>query len=106
MEQHCLHDPEPTGAKSAPLSVYPVDHNLPATLTANRWALMEKAVAVLVPFEELTRVLSAETALTADVIPAITVLKRVLFREQTTDQGLKTMESTLQEAVDRCFSQV
>lgn len=46
--------------------------------TTNRWALMEKTVEVLGPFEELTRVVSAETAATADVSPALTVLKCIL----------------------------
>jgi len=87
------------------LSVYAADHNLPATLTVNQWTLMEKTVMVLAPFEELTRVVSAETATAADVIPAITVLKRVLSRETSTDQGIKTMKSTLLEAVDRRFIQ-
>lgn len=93
-------------AQKRPLSVYAADHNLPATLTTNQWTLMEKAVDILAPFEELTRVVSAETATAADVIPAITVLKRVLSREQSTDQGIKTMKSTLLEAVDRRFSEV
>ncbi|KAJ8381100.1 hypothetical protein SKAU_G00018780 [Synaphobranchus kaupii] len=88
------------------LSVYAADHNLAATLTVNQWTLMEKTVKVLAPFEELTRVVSAETATAADVIPAITVLKRVLSREHSTDQGIKTMKSTLLEAVERRFSQV
>ncbi|KAK0131372.1 Zinc finger BED domain-containing protein 4 [Merluccius polli] len=51
-------------------------------------------------------VVSAETATAADVIPAIKVLKRVLYREHSTDQGIKMMKSTLLEAVGRRFSQV
>ncbi|KAJ8380963.1 hypothetical protein SKAU_G00017410 [Synaphobranchus kaupii] len=88
------------------LSVYAADHNLAATLTVNQWTLMEKTVEVLAPFEELTRVVSAETATAADVISAITVLKRVLSREHSTDQGIKTVKSTLLEAVEKSFSQV
>ncbi|KAJ8347384.1 hypothetical protein SKAU_G00287850 [Synaphobranchus kaupii] len=80
--------------------------NTLATLTVNQWTLMEKTIEVLAPFEELTRVVSAETATAAVVIPAITVLKCVLSREHSTDQGIKTMKSTLLEAVERRFSQV
>ncbi|KAA8577696.1 hypothetical protein FQN60_016783, partial [Etheostoma spectabile] len=87
------------------LSVYAAEHNLPATLTVNQWGLMERAVEILAPFEELTRAVSSETATTADVIPAIAALKRVLSREQTTDEGVKTMKRTLLEAVER-FSHV
>ena len=61
--------------------------------SANQWALMEKAV-------------SAATASAADVIPAITVLKRHLSREESTDAGIKTMKSTLLEAVTERFDYV
>lgn len=64
---------------------------------------MEKAVVVLSPFEELTRAVSAATASAADVIPAITVLKRHLSREESTDAGIKTMKRTLLEAVTERF---
>lgn len=86
-----------------PLSVYAADHDLPCMPSANQWALMEKAVVVLSPFEELTRAVSAATASAADVIPAITVLKRHLSREESTDAGIKTMKRTLLEAVTERF---
>ncbi|KAK0151904.1 Zinc finger BED domain-containing protein 4 [Merluccius polli] len=89
--------------QNLPLSVYAADHNLPATLTVNQWTLMEKSAKV---FEELTGVVSTETTTAADVIPAITVLKCVLSREHSTYLGIKTVKSTLLEAVDRRFSQV
>ncbi|KAJ4944106.1 hypothetical protein JOQ06_012652 [Pogonophryne albipinna] len=85
------------------LSVYAADHDLPCMPSANQWALMEKAVVVLSPFEELTRAVSAATASAADVIPAITVLKRHLSREESTDAGIKTMKRTLLEAVTERF---
>ena len=61
--------------------------------SANQWALMEKAV-------------SAATASAADVIPAITVLKRHLSPEESTDAGIKTMKSTLLEVVTERFDHV
>ncbi|KAF3840380.1 hypothetical protein F7725_019097 [Dissostichus mawsoni] len=67
---------------------------------------MEKTAEVLAPFEELTRDVSNPTASAADVIPAITALKRVLSREKTTDQGVRTMKSTLLEAVETRFAEV
>lgn len=88
-----------------PLSLYASEHNLPSNLTSNQWMLAEKTVQVLAPFEEITRAVSAETATCADVIPAITVLKRALAREEN-DTGIKTMKSTLLEAVERRFSHV
>ncbi|KAL0199412.1 hypothetical protein M9458_007952 [Cirrhinus mrigala] len=89
-----------------PLCAYAADHNLPATLSANEWGLLEKTVTVLEPFEELTRKISSATSTAADVIPAVTVLKRLLAEENSTDSGIKTMKSTLLQAVSRRFSSI
>ncbi|XP_016392202.1 zinc finger BED domain-containing protein 4-like isoform X1 [Sinocyclocheilus rhinocerous] len=88
------------------LSVFAAERTLPATLTAHQWELMNKTADVLSPFEELTRDVSRETATAADVIPAITVLRRVLSREDDDDQGIKTMKRTLLEAVEKRFADV
>ncbi|KAM3875860.1 zinc finger BED domain-containing protein 4-like [Diretmus argenteus] len=86
------------------LLVYGGSYNLPATLTTAQWTLMEKTAEVLVPFEQLTRDVSMATASAADVIPAITALRRLLSQEKTTDQGVKTMKSTLLAAVETRFA--
>jgi hypothetical protein len=88
------------------LSAYTADHDLPSTLTANQWALLEKTMNCLEPFEELTRKVSSATSSTADVIPSVTVLKCVLSMETEADSGIKTMKRTLLEAVDKRFSTV
>lgn len=88
------------------LSAYVADHDLPATLTSFQWALLERAITVLAPFEELTRKVSSSTASAADVIPAVTVLKRLLSKEGDADSGVKTMKSTLLQAVNNRFSAV
>ncbi|XP_050959553.1 zinc finger BED domain-containing protein 4 [Labeo rohita] len=88
------------------LGAYIADSDLPSTLTVNQWALLEKTSIVLAPFEELTRKVSSATASTADVIPAVTVLKRILAKEGDADTGIKTMKKTLLEAVNRRFDSV
>lgn len=52
------------------ISAYGADHDLPVTLTANQWALLEKIITVLAPFEELTRQISSSTSSAAEVISA------------------------------------
>ena len=37
------------------LGIFAEEHGLPGTLSANQWSLLEKSVAALAPFEELTR---------------------------------------------------
>ncbi|XP_076844397.1 zinc finger BED domain-containing protein 4-like [Brachyhypopomus gauderio] len=88
------------------LCAYAADHNLPATLSANDWALLEKTAAVLEPFEELTRKISSATSSAAEVIPAVTILQRLLTENTSTDSGIKTMKSTLLQAVNRRFSDI
>lgn len=116
------------------LSVYAAEHTLPATLTANQWELMTKSAQVLVPFEELTKDVSRETASASDVLPAITgiffihfiyncylkqtiiyslhsfihslALRRVLSQEEEQDRGIQTMKMTLLEAVEKRFATV
>lgn len=82
------------------LCAHAADYNLPATLSANEWALLEKTVTVLEPFEELTRHISSATSSAADVISVITVLKHLLAQENSTESGIKTMISTLLQAVN------
>ncbi|KAK7929216.1 hypothetical protein WMY93_005611 [Mugilogobius chulae] len=72
------------------LSVFAAERTLPAALTAYQWELMSKVADVLSPFEELTKVVSRETATAADVIPAIT----------------GTMKRTLLDAVEKRFADV
>lgn len=88
------------------ISAYGADHNLPVTLTANQWALLEKIITVLAPFEELTRQMSSSTSSAAEVIPSVTVLKRLLSRENEEDTGIKTMKTTLLEAVQKRFKTI
>lgn len=88
------------------LSVFAGERTLPATLTPSQWELIKKTADVLAPFEELTRDVSRETATAADLIPAITVLRRVLSREEDDDQGIKTMKRTLLEVVKKRFADV
>ena len=91
--------------KSA-ISVYAADHQLPATLTANDWTLLEKVNTLLAPFEEITKQISFATSTASEVIPSVVVLKRLLVKETMEDSGIKTMKATLLAAVDTRFQTV
>ncbi|XP_051794286.1 zinc finger BED domain-containing protein 4-like [Acanthochromis polyacanthus] len=64
-------------------------------VTALQWSLFEKTLSVLAPFEELTRKMSSRDALASEVIPAVTVLMRLLTNETDKDHGIKAMKETL-----------
>ena len=91
-----------------PLHAYSSEenHTLPAILTANQWGLLEKTSKVLTPFEELTTLVSAASATTADVIPSVHALVRFLSKESEDDHGILTMKATLLDAVHRRFRHV
>lgn len=93
-------------AQKRTLSAYNAEYDLPATLTANQWGLLEKASMVLAPFEEMTREVSGSSTSVADVIPIVCVLKRVLIQENKADQGIKTMKNILLDLVTRRFNEV
>ncbi|XP_042617371.1 zinc finger BED domain-containing protein 4-like [Cyprinus carpio] len=84
------------------LGAYAAEHDLSATLNAHQWGLIENVMSLLTPFEELTKEITFCTATAADVIPAITALKRLLEKGADTDRG----KTTLLEAVQRRFSKI
>ena len=91
--------------KSA-ISLYAADHQLPATLTASDWTLLEKINTLLAPFEEITKQISFATSTTSEVIPSVIVLKRLLAKQTTEDSGIKTMKATLLAAMGTRFQTV
>ncbi|CAM4722262.1 unnamed protein product [Leuciscus chuanchicus] len=85
------------------LGVYGADHELPACLSAHQWGLIENMTTLLTPFEQLTREISSHQATTADVIPSVVALKRLLSKTADTDSGVRTAKHTLLEAVNERF---
>ncbi|KAI2647742.1 Zinc finger BED domain-containing protein 4 [Labeo rohita] len=72
------------------LTAYPADYELPVTLTAQQWTLMESVTTL----EQITREISKEDASAADIIPLFETLKRVLSKETDSDHGVKTTTTT------------
>ena len=73
---------------------YWAEHDLPAALTKHQWELMDRLVALLEPFEEITRQISSDDATLADVIPVVTTLQMTL-EQHDNDSGVQTMKSVL-----------
>ncbi|XP_056455259.1 zinc finger BED domain-containing protein 4-like [Gadus chalcogrammus] len=88
------------------LSAYAADYELPTTLTASQWGIMEKMITLLEPFEQLTRDISAAEATAADVIPGVVSLTRLLAKTDESDKGVQTAKHALFEAVSKRFDGV
>ena len=63
-------------------------------------------VLTITPFEKLKKEISSSTATAADVIPAVTALKRLLESQANTDRGVATAKATLLEAVVGRFNNI
>lgn len=81
---------------------YASDHDLPATLTKNQWNLLEKLVALLAPFEKVTRQISCADASLSDVIPVVTALL-VTMERHANDAGVQTMKSVMVDDMKKRF---
>ncbi|KAI3374593.1 hypothetical protein L3Q82_021169 [Scortum barcoo] len=88
------------------LSAYAADYELPATLNATQWGILEKMTNLLEPFEQLTKDISSAEATAADVIPAVMSLTRLLAKTDESDKGVQTAKRTLLEAVCDRFNGV
>ncbi|KAK0149385.1 Zinc finger BED domain-containing protein 4 [Merluccius polli] len=93
-------------AQKQAIAAYAVEHNLPATLNAHQWTLVENMLTILDPCEQLSRNISKATATAADVIPSIQALTRLLKQTVPTDHEVKTSKDTLLNAVQSRFGHV
>ena len=87
------------------LASYAADYDLPATLSAHQWQLIENFITLLSPFEQLAREVSSSEASAADVFSFGTALRHLLSKQADTDYGVKTKTSLL-EAVNKRFDQI
>ncbi|KAE8296807.1 Zinc finger BED domain-containing protein 4 [Larimichthys crocea] len=88
------------------LASYAAENELPCNFTVHQWKLIENTITILAPFEELTKEISTSTASTADVVPCVRALTRLLEKTAETDHGVKTAKSVLLEAVRRRFADI
>lgn len=88
------------------LGAYAADFELPATLTANQWGILENMITLLAPFEQLTREINSAEASATGVIPTVVALTRLLSRPSDTDRGVQTAKRTLLEALSKRFNGV
>lgn len=64
------------------------EHELPATLTAHQWELLDNVLTILPPEEELQKEISSSTATAADTTTAITAFRWLLQKQVGTDHGV------------------
>lgn len=90
------------------LILYSGAHNIPIP-TADEWLDLEKCVAILKPFEEITKELSNATATIASVIPLIYTLKNTLEAEkikEDTSENFKLMVAKMIHNISGRFQDI
>jgi len=87
------------------ISLYCAEVESVSALTAQQWTITENAVALLQPFEEVTREVSSAQASISVVIPMLKLLAAVFQKDAGAD-GVKSMNVGLLEAVDSRFADV
>ena len=72
--------------------------------TTVNWILMERVVAVLSPFKEVTDMLSKRDASISQVIPMATILSKTLEKSNN-DKGVRKMKDDVREGIRLRFSE-
>lgn len=87
------------------VSLYCAEVESVSGLTAQQWTITENAVALLLPFEELTREVSSARASISVVLPMLKSLVAVL-QKGGGEAGVISMKAALLEAVNSRFADV
>ncbi|CAG5017718.1 unnamed protein product [Parnassius apollo] len=90
------------------LVLYSGAHDIPI-LNADEWLDLKKCVAILKPFEEITKELSSATATIASVIPLIYTLKNTLETEKSkeeTSENFKLMITKMIQDINVRFQDI
>ena len=86
------------------LVTYAADNDIP-TLTQHQWSLVDKVVALLDPFEQVTKQLCNDDSTLADVIPTVTALRMTLSSMHDAS-GVDSMKDELLSEIKRRFENI
>jgi len=88
------------------ISTYAVDNEI-STLTSTQWSLVGNIVYVLKPFEEITKLASADKECISYVTPAVTILMTYLSkRNQELDSNCHKIYKDLAIYIHVCLNNV
>nr|XP_012218835.1 PREDICTED: zinc finger BED domain-containing protein 4-like [Linepithema humile] len=84
------------------ISTYAVDNEI-STLTSTHWSLIGNIVYVLKPFEEMTKLTSADKECISYVIPAVTILLTYLSKRNQENSGVVMLKQELKKSIEKRF---
>lgn len=72
-------------------------------LDKNQWELLESTLALLEPFEEITKIISAGWSCISEVVPYVALLKKYLEKDNELHRFVGTMKSELRKSISGRF---
>lgn len=88
------------------INLYIADNAGLTDLTFSQWELVNNLVTLLKPFEEITKLASAEDSIISEVIPLVSTLKAYLSQESQSFFGIGTLKDELQNNLHKRFHEI
>ena len=86
------------------LAAYATEHGSITMLSPNQIELTRKLIAALEPVEEITKMVSTDTASISVLIPLVKILKKALSKHD--DSGIQTMKLEMLTSLERRFDDI
>ncbi|XP_065891626.1 zinc finger BED domain-containing protein 4-like [Dysidea avara] len=87
------------------LAAYATEHGGITMLTPNQIDLTKKIIAVLEPVEEITKMISKDSASISMLIPSVKILEKA-FNKHDDDSGIQTMKGEMLKSLETRFDDI
>ena len=88
------------------LVAYATEHGGITMLNSHQLEIVQKLISLLKPIEEVTKMISTNSACISAVIPLVRILERLLNKHDDDDAGIRTMKSEMLTSLECRFNYV
>ena len=88
------------------LAAYATEHGGITMLNSHQLEIVQKLVSLLKPIEEVTKMISTNSACISAVIPLVRILERMLNKHDDDDAGIRTMKSEMLTSLECRFNHI
>jgi len=118
IDKHKLQQDEPTRWNSSlfmlesvhkqkmALAAYATEHGGITMLNSHQLEIVRKVILVLKPIEEVTQIISKNSACISAVIPLVRILEKMLNKHDDDDAGIRTMKSEMLASLEHRFDEI
>ena len=87
------------------LAAYATEHGGITMLSSNQLDMARKIILALKPIEEITKIISTNSACISSVIPVVKILEKALNKHED-DAGILTMKAEMLKSLQRRFDNI